>query len=188
MLWVLTCTIHLIECSYHFAYAFQRESTHYRCLNVKELLARNRCDIWNLSDWALLWVFICTVHLTECSYHFTYTFQSESTLYSCLNVKELLARNRRDIWNLNDCNGTWTHDHLVRKRTPHHLAKLTKWLSFVVSTYLYGAFDWMFLSCHVRVSEWIHTLKLPECLRSPCSKQYSLWKEYDSIQSNAPYR
>ena len=29
-------------------------------------------------------------------YHITYAFQSESTLYNCLNVKELLARNRRD--------------------------------------------------------------------------------------------
>ena len=27
----------------------------------------------------------------------TYVFQSESTLYSCLNVKELLARSRREI-------------------------------------------------------------------------------------------
>ena len=35
--------------------------------------------------------------LTVCSYHVTYTFQSESTLYSCLNVKELLARSRREI-------------------------------------------------------------------------------------------
>ena len=24
--------------------------------------------------------------------------------------------------------------------------------------YLYGAFDCMFLSCHVRVSEWIYTI------------------------------
>ena len=32
-----------------------------------------------------------------CSYHVTYAFQSESTLYSCLNVKELLARRRREI-------------------------------------------------------------------------------------------
>ena len=30
------------------------------------------------------------VHLTVCSCHVTYMFQSESTLYSCLNVKELL--------------------------------------------------------------------------------------------------
>ena len=32
-----------------------------------------------------------------CSYHVTHAFQSESKLYSCLNVKELLAQNRRDI-------------------------------------------------------------------------------------------
>ena len=35
--------------------------------------------------------------LTVCSYHATYAFQSEFTLYSCQNVKELLARNRRKI-------------------------------------------------------------------------------------------
>ena len=29
----------------------------------------------------------------------------------------------------------------------------------------------MFLSCHVRVSEWICTLYLPECQGTPCSKQ-----------------
>ena len=38
-----------------------------------------------------------TLNLTVCSYHVTYAFQSESTLYSCLNVKELLARSRREI-------------------------------------------------------------------------------------------
>ena len=35
--------------------------------------------------------------LTVCSYHVTYEFQSESTLYGCLDVKELLAGIRRDI-------------------------------------------------------------------------------------------
>ena len=35
--------------------------------------------------------------MTVCSCHVTYVFQSESTLYSCLNVKELLARSRREI-------------------------------------------------------------------------------------------
>ena len=35
--------------------------------------------------------------LTVCSYHATYVFQSESTLYSWLNVKELLTQNRHDI-------------------------------------------------------------------------------------------
>ena len=34
---------------------------------------------------------------TVCFYHVTYAFQSESTLYSCLDAKELLARNRREI-------------------------------------------------------------------------------------------
>ena len=32
-----------------------------------------------------------------CSYHVRYGFQGESTLYSSLNAKELLAQNRRDI-------------------------------------------------------------------------------------------
>ena len=41
--------------------------------------------------------FTCRVHLTVCSYHVRYAFQSESTLYNCLNVKELVARNRREI-------------------------------------------------------------------------------------------
>ena len=30
--------------------------------------------------------------MTVCYYHIEYAFQSESTLYSCLNVKELLAQ------------------------------------------------------------------------------------------------
>ena len=79
-------------------------------------------------------------------------------IYSCLNAKELLARNMRHIWSLGDCNGIRNHNHLVRKRTLVHLAKLAKWSSCAVSTYLYGAFDCMLLSCHVRVSEWIYTL------------------------------
>ena len=81
-------------------------------------------------------------------------------LYSivCLNVKELLARSRRYIWSLSEFNGIRTHNHLVRKRTLNHLAKLAKWLSCVVSTCLHGAFDCMLLSCHVRVSNWIYTL------------------------------
>ena len=56
-------------------------------------------------------------------------------LYSflCLNVKELLARSRYNIWSLSVSNGIRTHNHLVRKRTLNHLAKKasflqTKWL------------------------------------------------------------
>ena len=123
------------------------------------------------NEWALLWVLICTVHLIVCFYHITYEFEIESTLYGCLNVKELLARSRRHIWRLSDCSGTRNHNHLVRKGTLNHLAKLAKWLSCAVSTYLYGAFDCMFLSCHVRVWEWIHTLQSHECQGTNCSKQ-----------------
>ena len=96
--------------------------------------------------------------LTICYYHVTYAFQREPTLYGCLNVKELLTQNRHEIWSLTDWNGAKNHNHLFRKRTLNHLAKLIKSLSCVVSTYLYGVFNCMFLSCRVRVSEWIHTL------------------------------
>ena len=89
----------------------------------------------------------------------------------CLNVSKLFARSRRKVWSLSNCNQTRTQNHLVRKRTLNHLAKLAKWWSYVLSTYLYGAFDSMFLSCHVRFSEWIHTLWLPECQGTPRSKQ-----------------
>ena len=40
------------------------------------------------------------------------------------------------LWNA--CNWTRTQNHLVLKRTFNHLAKLTKWFSCVLSTYLYG--------------------------------------------------
>ena len=74
---------------------------------------------------------ILTVHF----FHVTYAFQSESTLYSCLNVKELLAQNRRNISSFRDCNRTRTHNHLVRKQTLNHLAKLPIWLNGRVFVY-----------------------------------------------------
>ena len=48
---------------------------------------------------------------TACSYHVTYAFQSQFTLYSCLNVKELVAWNRRDSnklkWSLSEVWPVW---------------------------------------------------------------------------------
>ena len=70
------------------------------------------------------WFVLQWFHLVVCSYHVSYAFQSESKLYSSLNVKKLLARNRREIWSLSHCNWTRTHNHLVRKGTLNHLAKL----------------------------------------------------------------
>ena len=43
-------------------------------------------------------IFVTRVYLAVCSHHVTCAFQSESTLYSCLNFKELFARNRRGIY------------------------------------------------------------------------------------------
>ena len=43
--------------------------------------------------------------LAVCYYHVTHAFQSESTFYNCLNVKETLAQNRRNIWSLSNSNG-----------------------------------------------------------------------------------
>ena len=106
-----------------------------------------------------------------CFYHVTYTFQNGDTFNTCLNVKELLARSRGEIWSLIDCIWTQTCNHLVDKRTLNHFAKLSKWLSFVVSTYLYGAFHSMSLSCQLRVSEWIQSQYLPEYQGTPCSEK-----------------
>ena len=124
---------------------------------------------------AVLWVLICTVHLTVFCYHVTNAFQSESTLYICLYVKELLVRNRRNIWSLSDCNEIRTHIHLLRKRTLDHFTKLTKSLSCVMSTYLYGAFYSIFLSSHVGISELIHTLYLPESQELLASNRCDIW-------------
>ena len=87
----------------------------------------------------------------------------------CLNVKELLARSRCQNWSLSEGNAIWTHNHLVCMWTLNHLAKLTKWLSFVVSTYLYGAFD---IQANYRV--WIHS-------------ETRTWRD-NKIQSDALYR
>ena len=72
--------------------------------------------------------------------------------------------------NLGDCNRTWTHNHLV---------KLAKWLSCVMSTYLYGAIDCVFLSCYECVwseSTLCNGLNVKELLaRSRCE----IWKLID---------
>ena len=47
---------------------------------------------------------------------------------------------------LSDRKGSRTQNHLLRKRTLNHLVKLAKWMSCVVSTYLYGAFDFEVLA------------------------------------------
>ena len=73
--------------------------------------------------------------MTVCYYQCTHTFQSESALYSCLNVKELLAQSRHVFWGLSDSHWTWAQNHLSCVPTSNHLAKLTNWLSCFLSTF-----------------------------------------------------
>ena len=67
---------------------------------------QSRIQVENLTIWVRSFrqKIYNRVHQTVCSYHVMYTFQSESTLYSYVNVKELLAQNRCEIWSLSDCN------------------------------------------------------------------------------------
>ena len=69
--------------------------------------------------------------MTVCSCHLTYAFQGETTLYSCLNVKELFAQSKCEIWSLSECNWTRNQNHLVCKQTLNHLAI---WLSVCLGT------------------------------------------------------
>ena len=137
------------------------------------------------NDWAVFWVLTCAVQLTVCSCHVTYAFHSESTLCSCLHVKELYAWSRRNIWNFSECIWSLTQNHFALKRTINHLVKLAKWLSCVLSTYLYGVFDCMFLWCQVRVSEWIHLVVLPEYQETPCTKQAARNLKFKWMQLNS---
>ena len=96
---------------------------------------------------ARLWkIFFCNSQFfSVCPYHVTYVFQSESILYSCLNVKYLLAQNRREIWSLSDCNGTRTYKHLVSKQTLNHLAKLAFYGWVVEYSFNSVLNGWMFV-------------------------------------------
>ena len=102
------------------------------CQNFKEFLAWNWRKIQSLSD---------------CNWTRTHkNLVVKGTLCSYLNAKEFLVQNSHRIRSSNDCNWTWTQNHLVFKWTWNHLANFAKWLSCVVSTYLFGVFDFMFLS------------------------------------------
>ena len=158
-----------LSCHEHFS----GWTTLYSFLTVKELLARNRHKIWSLNDCNGIRIQNNLVrqltldHLAKldkwsgcvASSYLYSGFDCIFLIMWCMpfrvNPHSIVARmsrkffapNRRKIWSLSDYNGTRTHDHLVRQLTLNHFAKLAKWFSCVVSTYLYGAFDCKFLSC-----------------------------------------
>ena len=109
-------------------------------------------------------------YMTVCSCHVTYAFWIESTLLSYLNVKELLARSRLEIWSLSDCNWTRTQNHLVRKRTLNYLAK---WLSVRLQT------KWFWVPVQLQLLEnaWFYErlfLKLVMIMVKKCSVKDTL--------------
>ena len=65
--------------------------------------------------------------MTVCCYHVKYAFQSESTLYSCLKVKEFLA------WNVTNSVLESSRNSLLTTQF-NHLPILVKWLSIPLWT------------------------------------------------------
>ena len=91
-----------------------------------------QCDIFWLTSfkssiraWLIKQSRVARNFLIACSsYHVTSTFWNECTLSSCLNVKELLNRNRCDIWSLSNCNRSQFHNHFFQKWKLNHLVPL----------------------------------------------------------------
>ena len=71
----------------------------------------------------------------------------------------------------------WQNPSFWKRRLPEELRPIStlnlKWLSQKM------IFNCMFLSCHVRVSEWIHTLYLPECQELLARNRLDIWRLRD---------
>ena len=96
-----------------------------------QTIIKSVCFISKIHFFLVTYASTCTASgcmLLSCN-DVTHMFQSESTLYSCLTVKELLARNRCHAWSSSD--GNWTHNQLIRKTLFIHSAKLVKWLNYL---------------------------------------------------------
>ena len=57
---------------------------------------------------------------------FNIRVQSEYPLWKCLTIKELLTRDKLDIWKLSACSETQTNNHLFCEWTLNDSAKLAK--------------------------------------------------------------
>ena len=109
-----------------------------------------------LAKW-LSWVVISEYLSVQCIWVYVIIM---SRMHFRVNLHSIVAWMSRTpwleqvrIWMLNESNGIRTHSYLVCKETLNYLAKLAKRMRYVVSTYLYGAFECMLLSCYVRGSE-----------------------------------
>ena len=161
----------------HFRVSMNQPNLYQKHLFILLLLFCDYLEIWELC-------------FTVCYYHVTYKFQNESTLYSWLNVKQLLAQNRRDSWSLSDSNEIRTHNHLVCRQTLNHLSKQAKWLSCVVSTYLYGVFDCYYHDTRpALLNGWVFAYELSGCgfksLRCHLNSRYRACFEHGVLDIQA---
>ena len=143
----MTWEEHTVKCTvrigtHNTAQSFGRLAKSFSaCLWTKSLWIRHKLQSLNFQILLLILILLAT-----------YAFHSQSGLYSCLNVKELVVQSRREIWSLSYWNWLRKDNNLVHKRSLNHWSNGTNWLSCVLRIYLYFAFDCIFLSCHVCVS------------------------------------
>ena len=110
---------------------------------------------------AAFWVLICTVNLNVCSFHVKYVFQSEYTLYSCLNFKELFTRNRsRLIYELKGSRFESRCSHLnfkfhawFEQRVSWHSGNYRVWVLSETRTWHDKNIQWNLYCCNVYVFE-----------------------------------
>ena len=104
---------------------------------------------------------------------------NQSTLYSCLNVKEVLAQSRHEIWSLSDCKWTRTHNHLISKGTFNHLAN---WLNGWVFVYEVSGCGFDSSCSHRKLSNEKKDIKktIEDINRGICQKMVS-WKKTERI-------
>ena len=84
----------------------------------------------------MLWVLICVAHLTVCSCHAIYAFQSEYTLYSCLNIKDR-------VWETVECRFTLKRVRISRTYSHmHDRDEYSQQISIIWPVWLNG---WVFV-------------------------------------------
>ena len=138
-------------------------------------------------------------------------FRVNTALYSCLGDKELLARSRREIWSLSDCDWTRTQNHLVCNPEPlslyitrrctqrHRTDKYSEHSSIIWPVWRSGSVFVYELSGFGFDSSFSHlNFKFRDCFeqRVPwISGNYRVWIHSETntshdknIQTNAPYR
>ena len=119
-------------------------------------------DLSKAFDWLLyMYYWLSCLRIAVCYYHIMYPFQSESTPYGCLNVKELFAQNRYNIdWvaSLSSSNGIETRKGLICEQTRNHLAKPACWLIGWVFVYVLSGCGYESLNVHMRF--WYASLRI----------------------------